>query len=157
KRPGTSCSVPIEMDGIQLLCHRGDGTEGHRTAPMNIASPRPLYSGLACLAAIARFHNIDLSEAHLLQIPPPRPDGPVTPSKLAQIARKAGLSAKVVKLNWARLGRLGQALPAIMILRSGDAVILSGFKEVPGATQVVIRDLRAPNQGFQFLERTALE
>ena len=46
---------------------------------MNIAAPFPGYSGLACLAAIARFHGLDVSEPYLLQVAGPGPDGRITP------------------------------------------------------------------------------
>src|ERR1700726_3194371 len=117
---------------------------------MNIAAPFPGFSGVACLAAIARFHGLDLTEPHLLQFASPGPDGRVTAANLAQVANKVGFSAKLVTLSWRRIGRLGQALPAILVLRDGEAVILSGFKESEAGTQVVVRDLRAPQQGFQF-------
>jgi ATP-binding cassette subfamily B protein len=124
---------------------------------MNIATPRPDLSGLACLAAIARFRGLDLSEAYLLQIAAPGPDGLVSAARLAQVARKAGLTAKLVRLPWRRLSRLGQALPAILTLRNGESVILSGIREAEGQMEVVVRDLRAPEQGFQFLGRARLE
>jgi ATP-binding cassette subfamily B protein len=124
---------------------------------MNIAAPFPGFSGLACLAAIARFHGLDLTEPHLLQVASPGPDGRVTAANLAQVANKVGFSAKLVTLSWRRIGRLGQALPAILILRTGEAVILSGIKESEAGAQVVVRDLRETLQGFQFWDRAKLE
>src|ERR1700687_3102076 len=111
---------------------------------MNIAAPSPGFSGLACLAAIARFHGLDLSEPHLLQVASPGPDGRVTAANLAQVANKVGLTARLVNLSWRRLAGLAQALPAILILRDGEAVILSGLREAETGTQVVVRDLREP-------------
>jgi len=124
---------------------------------MNIAAPFPGFSGVACLAAIARFHGLELSEPYLLQLASPGPDGRVTAVHLAQVANKVGLTARLVDLSWRRLGGLGKALPAILILRSGEAVILSGLKEAEAGTQVVIRDLREPQLGFQFWDRATLE
>ncbi len=124
---------------------------------MNVAAPFPGFSGVACLAAIARYHGLDLSEAHLLQVASPSPDGRVTPANLAQIANKVGFSARLVHLSWRRLGRLGQALPAILVLRGGEAVVLSGLRESEAGTEVVVRDLREPEQGFQFWDRARLE
>src|SRR5215467_13963562 len=125
---------------------------------MNIAAPGSGFSGLACLAAIARFHDLDLSEPYLLQVVSPGPDGRVTASGLVQGARKAGLTAKLLRLPWSRLVRLGNALPAILVLRNGESVILSGFREAPGQEiEVVVRDMRAPKEGFQFWNRTTLE
>ncbi|HEY1980266.1 MAG TPA: peptidase domain-containing ABC transporter [Xanthobacteraceae bacterium] len=124
---------------------------------MNIAAARPVFSGLACLAAVARFHGLDLSEASLLQMASPGPDGRISGALLAQTAQSAGLSAKRVNLSWQRLARLGQALPAILVLRGGDAVILSGLKGEGANLEVVIRDLRVPQQGFQFWSRDKFE
>jgi ATP-binding cassette, subfamily B, bacterial HlyB/CyaB len=124
---------------------------------MSIPAPQPRIAPLTCLTAVARFHGLDLSEPYLLQLASPGRDGDITPATLIQVAQKVGLAAKLVNLSWSRLGRLGQALPAILILRTGEDVILSGIKEGEGGTEAVIRDLRAPQQGFQFWDRAKLE
>jgi ATP-binding cassette subfamily B protein len=125
---------------------------------MNIAvTSNPGMSGLACLSAIARFHGLDLSEPYLLQVASPGRDGRVTPANLVQVAHKVGLTAKLVKISWRRIASLGQALPAIMPLRDGEAVILSGLRETEAGLEVVVRDLREPRLGFQFWDRAALE
>jgi ATP-binding cassette, subfamily B, bacterial HlyB/CyaB len=125
---------------------------------MNVAvAPRAGLSGLACLAAIARFHGLDLSEPYLLQVASPGRDGRVSPANLVRVAHKVGLSAKLAKLSWRRLAGLGQALPAILPLRDGESVIFSGLKESEEGVQVVVRDLREPKLGFQFWDRATLE
>jgi subfamily B ATP-binding cassette protein HlyB/CyaB len=113
-----------------------------------VASPQPLLSGISCLTAIARFHGLDYTEMQLVQLAAPGPEG-VRPAHLVQVARKIELSAKLVRLSWDRLRRLGQALPAILVLRDGEAVVLSGIKDTAEAAEIVVRDPRAP-QGFQF-------
>jgi ATP-binding cassette subfamily B protein len=113
-----------------------------------IAAPQPVLSGISCLTAIARFHGLDYTEPQLVQFAAPGPDG-VKPAHLVQVARKIDLHAKLVRLSWDRLRRLGQALPAILVLRDGGAVVLSGIKDTAEATEIVIRDPRTP-QGFQF-------
>ena len=125
---------------------------------MNVAvAPRAGLSGLACLAAIARFHGLDLSEPYLLQVASPGRDGRLSPANLVRVAHKVGLSAKLAKLSWRRLAGLGQALPAILSLRDGESVIFSGLKESEEGLQVVVRDLREPKLGFQFWDRATLE
>lgn len=124
---------------------------------MNISRPSPLYSGLASLSAIARFHGLELSQSHLQHVAAASSEEQISPAVLVQVARKVGLSAKLVRLSWAQLGRLGQALPAILILNSGQAIILSGIRESEGRTEVAIRDLSAADQGFQFWDRAKLE
>src|SRR5437016_1749191 len=110
---------------------------------MNIASAQPVLSGISCLTAIARFHGLDYTEVQLIQLAAPGPEG-VLPAHLVQVARKINLTAKLVRLPWDRLRRLGQALPAILVLRSGEAVVLSGIKETADTIEIVIRDPRAP-------------
>src|ERR1700724_2144681 len=125
---------------------------------MNIAvTATPGMSGLASLSAIARFHGLDLSEPYLLQVASPGRDGRVTPANLVQVAHKVGLTAKLVKLSWRRIAALGQALPAILPLRDGEAVVFSGLRETEAGLEVVVRDLREPQLGFQFWDRAALE
>jgi ATP-binding cassette subfamily B protein len=125
---------------------------------MNVAvAPRAGLSGLACLAAIARFHGLDLSEPYLLQVASPGRDGRVSPANLVRVAHKVGLSAKLAKMSWRRLAGLGQALPAILPLRDGESVVFSGLKESEDGVQVVVRDLREPKLGFQFWDRATLE
>ena len=121
------------------------------------ALPRTRLAGLTCLAAIARFHGLDLSDQYLLQVASPGRDGRLSAGNIAQAANKIGLSAKAVTLSWPRLARIGQALPAILVLRGGGALILSGFKETEGKTEAVVRDLADPQQGFQFWDRARLE
>jgi ATP-binding cassette subfamily B protein len=117
-----------------------------------VAAPQPVLSGISCLTAIARYHGLDYTEVQLVQLAAPGPEG-IRPAHLVQVARKIDLSTKLVRLSWDRLLRLGQALPAILILRDGGAVVLSGVKQTPEATEIVIRDPRTPQQGFQFLDR----
>ena len=92
----------------------------------------------------------------LVQLAAPGPEG-VKPAHLVQVARKIELTAKLVRLSWDRLHRLGQALPAILILRDGEAVVLSGVRNTADASEIVIRDPRAPQQGFQFWDRAKAE
>src|ERR1700720_757056 len=113
-----------------------------------VAAPQPGLSGIACLSAIPRYHGLDYSEMQLIQFAAPGADG-INPAHLVQVARKIDLSAKLVRLSWDRLRRLGQALPAILVLRDGGAVVLSGVRDTAEARDIVIRDPRAP-QGFQF-------
>ena len=60
-----------------MLRPRAEGPS-HNKTQMNIAAPGSGFSGLACLAAIARFHDLDVSEPYLLQVVAPGPDGRVT-------------------------------------------------------------------------------
>jgi ABC-type bacteriocin/lantibiotic exporter with double-glycine peptidase domain len=109
-------------------------------------------SGIACLGAVARFRGLEFSDSHLVQIAAPGPDALFTPASLVQVARKIGLTAKLVHMSWSRLGGLGQALPAILVLRKGEAVILSGIRQDAEKTEVVFATscspTRASNSGI---------
>ena len=118
--------------------------------------PNPIYSGILCLSAIARFHGLDFAEGQIAHISGVG-TGKVDPSRLVQVAGKVGLTAKLVNLTWKRLGRLGQVWPAILILRNGETVILSGLREADGKPEIVTRDPLAPNLGFQFWGREEAE
>src|ERR1051326_2535972 len=149
---GLSIQLPVKSGPVE----RPRACTDYMNTP-EAASPRSRLVGLTCLAAIARFHRLELSDQYLLQVASPGRDGRLTAGNIAQTANKIGLAAKVVSLSWRRLGRIGQALPAILILRSGGAIILSGFKENEGKTEAVVRDLGDPTQaGFQFWDRAKL-
>ena len=69
---------------------------------MNIATPppkpvavppRPTVSGIACLGAVARFHGLEFSDSHLVQVAAPGPNAAFTASSLVQVARKIGLAS----------------------------------------------------------------
>src|SRR5580692_9957601 len=107
---------------------------------MIMVAAQPVLSGITCLTVIARFLGVDYTAAQLVQV-----------------ARKIDLTAKLIRLSWDRLHRLGQALPAILILRDGEAVILSGVRDTADATEIVVRDPRAPEQGFLFWDRAKTE
>src|SRR5690349_6170567 len=137
------------MEGAQVASRHPD---------MNVSTvPYPGLSGLSCLAAIARFHRLDLSEAYLLQVASPRPGGRLTPANIAQVGQKVGLKSSAVSLSWRGLGRLGKALPAILSLRTGEFVVLSGVRETEGKIEVVVRYLRDASGGFQFWVRDKLD
>jgi subfamily B ATP-binding cassette protein HlyB/CyaB len=108
---------------------------------------------LSCLVAIARYHGLDVSEAALLQ----QSSGNPTPAALVRIARAIGLSARLLRFSFERLGRLGQALPALLILRNGSAVILSGIKRTGAQIEAVVRNPAEPARGFEFWGRKELE
>src|SRR6266567_1029243 len=92
-----------------------------------VAAPQPGLSGIACLTAIARFHGLDHSEMQLVQFAAPGADG-IKPAHLVQGARKSDLSEKLTRHSCDRVRRLRRALLAILVLRHGCAVVLSGVR-----------------------------
>src|SRR5580700_7606511 len=148
RRPGR-----LNHNATRAISHKREALTwipaGRKKHDMNMVAAQPVLSGITCLTAIARFHGLDYTEAQLVQLAAPGPEG-VKPPHLVQVARKIDLTAKLIRLSWDRLHRLGQALPAILILRDGEAVILSGVRETADAAEIVVRDPRAPEQGFLF-------
>ncbi len=57
---------------------------------------------------------------------------------LLSCARKAGLKGKSVKLDWDDLRHMKRALPAIVMLKSGAAMVLVGFEDAPSAPTPII-------------------
>src|SRR5262249_58880646 len=106
-------------------------------AQSSVASPQPGLSGIACLTAIARFHGLDYTEMQLIQYAAPGPEG-IKPAHLVQVARKIDLGAKLVRLSWDRLRRLGHAVPPILLLRGLGAGVVSGTRHNAQARDIVI-------------------
>ncbi len=88
----------------------------------------PLDTALHCFVAVARHHGLDLSVDRIKHDYALKP-GDQKASLLPKIARNHGFRAKVLKLAWGDLKRLGEAFPVIARLFNGNSVILLGFRE----------------------------
>ena len=84
--------------------HMNIATPPAKAVPPPPPPPRATVSGIACLGAIARFHGLEFSDTYLIQVAAPGPNALFTPSTLVQVARKIGLTAKLVHMSWSRLG-----------------------------------------------------
>ena len=113
-------------------------------------------TGLWSLVAVARFHGIDLSEDHLTHTYA-LGAGEVTARQIVRCAHDAKLQARSLRESWEGLLRLGEAFPAILRLRDGSYVILSGIRDDRGQPEVVIRNPLVPMGGFEFWSRAILE
>src|SRR6516165_2124285 len=113
------------------MCASLGDIAGPESRAMNKMDPPPVAPaaahGIMCLTAVARFHGLDVSEGQLAHLA--AGEAVIGPAELVRLSQKIGLSAKLVRLSWPRLDRLGQALPAILILRDGGAAILSGIRQ----------------------------
>jgi subfamily B ATP-binding cassette protein HlyB/CyaB len=77
----------------------------------------------------ARHRGVHLSREQVLrnhQLKSPE----VTVPQMLRIARKAGMRGRSVRLRWQDLFKMGTALPAIVVLRNGSALVLRGV--IPG-------------------------
>lgn len=85
----------------------------------------------------ARHRGVHLSREQILrdhQLKSPE----ITIPQMLRIARKAGLRSRSVRLRWRDLFGMGTALPAIVILRNGSAMILLGANPGHGSRPDVV-------------------
>ncbi|MGC2414911.1 MAG: peptidase domain-containing ABC transporter [Stellaceae bacterium] len=98
---------------------------------------------LGSLVIVARHRGVQLSKEqlvrdHLLKA------SDATVAETLGIARASGLRATATKLRWSDLFKMGTALPAIVLLRNGAAMVLMRTEaKLPGWPPIVI--LRDPN------------
>ncbi len=98
---------------------------------------------LASLVIVARHRGVHLSREqlirdHLLTA------GDASVAETLRIAHASGLRASAARLRWGDLFNMGPALPAIMLLRNGAAMVLLRTEaKMPGWPPVVV--LRDPN------------
>src|SRR5438874_7036823 len=117
------------------------------TDPLPAAAPSDAAPGsgslLASLAIVARHRGVHLSVPQLVhdyQLA----SAEVSVAEVLRIAGASGLRASRTRLRWRDLPRLGTALPSIVLLRNGNAMVLVRAEaDGPGRAAVVV--LRDPN------------
>lgn len=97
---------------------------------------------LGSLVIVARQHGIQLSVPQLIHDHLLAPGQPSL-SQLLTIAAACGLRASRVRLTWQQVLRLGKALPAIVLLRNGQSMVLREAHESHGLPRVVLQDPNA--------------
>jgi ATP-binding cassette subfamily B protein len=105
------------------------------------ALPQAPGSLLDSLVIVARHRGVHLSRDQVLRDFQLRsPD--LSLAELLRIAQASGLRASAVRLQWSDLLKMGPALPAIVLLRNGSAMVLLAAVERPGGALpvVVLRD-----------------
>ena len=73
----------------------------------------------------------------------------LTIGRLLTLAKAVSLRADLTRLQWRDLAELGQALPVIVMLRNGSAMVLRGVNAEHGETPTV--SLQDPNAGEDAL------
>ncbi len=81
-------------------------------------------SDLAALTIVAGHHGIHLTLAEII-IDNPLPPAGAPFERSLRCARKAGLNAKALKLDWAGVARLRRALPVVIRLKNGSCMVLT--------------------------------
>ena len=98
---------------------------------------------LGSLVIVARYRGLHLSKAQLIRDHQLKA-GDATIAETLKIAHAVGLRATATRLRWRDLFTMRQALPAILLLKNGAAMVLLRTEStLPGWPPVVV--LRDPN------------
>src|SRR5579863_9118573 len=98
---------------------------------------------LGSLVIVARFRGVQLSKEQLIR-DHQLTAGDASVKETLSIAKAAGLRASATRLRWGDLFNMGAALPAIVLLRNGTAMVLLRTEaRLTGWPPVVV--LRDPN------------
>ncbi|MGN6549927.1 MAG: peptidase domain-containing ABC transporter [Pararhizobium sp.] len=93
-------------------------------------------TGLQCLTAVARHHGIDLT-LERLKHDYALDERPVTTRLLLKMAKDAGLRARMVRMAWPSLVRLGNAYPVLAELDNGNWVVVADAPGGHGADPLI--------------------
>src|SRR5690348_1294231 len=94
---------------------------------------------LGALVIVARHRGIHLSQTQLRCDHRLAADEP-SPERLLDIARACGLRALVTRLSSDDLMKMGPALPAILLLKNGSAMVLLRVERKEQPPHVVVQD-----------------
>ena len=116
-------------------------------------------SGLHCITAVGKHHNVDIDVRRLLH--EYAVDGDEIGERLFyKIISDYGMKVKKVALTWNKLSKLGKAFPVVAETKTGKYILLVGIREFEGEQQVVTVDPTAkpsPDKQFTFLSREQYE
>jgi ATP-binding cassette, subfamily B, bacterial HlyB/CyaB len=87
-------------------------------------SLRP-QTALQCLTNVAKSHGVELSVDRLHHAYAVGED-PISCALLLRIAKEAGLRARIARVAWDALIKLGEAYPALALLANGNWVVVTG-------------------------------
>ena len=113
-------------------------------------------SALDCLIVVARHRGVHLSLTQLVH-DNVLAGSDVSTAQLLQCARNAGLKAKLLHLNWRRLAQLNKALPAIVVLKNGAAMILLRVTGEPDEIRIVLQDPNAADDALLVIDQVRFE
>ena len=113
-------------------------------------------SALDCLIVVARHRGVHLSLTQLVH-DNVLAGSDVSTAQLLQCARNAGLKAKLLHLNWRRLAQLNKALPAIVVLKNGAAMVLLRVTGEPDEIRIVLQDPNAGEDALLVIDRVRFE
>lgn len=111
---------------------------------------------LRCLAIISRSHGFNLTVPQLVKDNLLTSDD-VTVEEMIGCARQAGLKAKLVRLDWEDLDQLKKALPVIVRLKTGAAMILNQTVSEDPVQFAELRDPDAEEGSHMTIDRVRFE
>ncbi|QIO98802.1 peptidase domain-containing ABC transporter [Bradyrhizobium symbiodeficiens] len=120
-----------------------------------LTDPAPA-SALECLVIVARQHGMHFTPTQLVQDNLLK-DQNVSIPQLIKCAENAGMKAKAVKLDWAHLAQLKKALPAIVWLRNGAAMVLLSVDGDPQNIRITLRDPNAADDALLVIDQPRFE
>jgi ATP-binding cassette, subfamily B, bacterial HlyB/CyaB len=128
------------------------------TAPTDQSEEQPIASRSSLLGAVvivARYRGLHLDMSELIRDHRLEPGEP-TLEKLLHIARSCGLRAISVNLRWDDLMRIGTALPAILLLNNGRAMVVLRATRAAETPNVLVQDPNAGGDALLMLDETRL-
>jgi len=110
---------------------------------------------LAALVIVARYRGIHLSQTQLRRDHRLAP-GELSPDQLVDIARANGMRALTTRLSFGDLMQMGAALPAILLLKNGSAMVLLQVERKAQPPHVVVQDPVAGEDALLTLDEQRL-
>lgn len=114
------------------------------------------HSSIASFIEVARNHGIHLSYDQISRDYPLGDDEPPF-EFLLRLAQRYGLKARIATLNWQQLSRLGKAIPAILRMKNGAALVIIGYSENEGVPMVLLQDALDPAKPVMAVDQSRLE
>jgi subfamily B ATP-binding cassette protein HlyB/CyaB len=119
------------------------------------ASTPSRSSLLEALVIAARYRGLHLDASELIRDHRLEPGEPSV-EKFLHIARSCGLRAMAVHLRWDDLMRMGSALPVILLLKNGGALVLLRAVREANPPNVVVQDPNATADALLKLDEVRL-
>jgi ATP-binding cassette, subfamily B, bacterial HlyB/CyaB len=113
-------------------------------------------SALKCLVLVARHHGLDLSVPQLIH-DNALSGSSISPLEVLRCAQSAGLTARVVELDWEGLSELNKALPAIVTLKNRIHMVVRGFEGSADNVRVVLQDPNIDDDARMVIDRVRFE
>lgn len=111
---------------------------------------------LDCLVIVARHHGIHLTAKQIIHDNQLKIES-FGIADFAKCVRQAGLKSSYFSLKWKHVVKIKIMLPAILILKSGSALVLTHIEDSDTHKHVVLRDPMAPDDATLILDAAQLD